>query len=235
MELEVRVLQRSKEPPTSAVVLCHGFGAPGDDLVPLCDELVSLAPSLANTRFYFPAAPLSLGGFMWGDSRAWWMIDIEALQQLQAGDPEALRAFRKQEPEGLAEARAQLLGLVQQIQKSTGLPANRLVLGGFSQGAMLTTDVTLRLPETTAGLAILSGTLLVEDQWRALVKNRAGLQVFQSHGRQDPLLPFEAAGWLGELLGEGGAQVEFVPFDGGHGIAPEAVEKLAAFLARQLK
>ena len=48
------------------VVLVHGFGAPGDDLVPLADEIS--AP--AGTRFVFPAAPLSLGP----DSRAWWMI-----------------------------------------------------------------------------------------------------------------------------------------------------------------
>ena len=77
--------------PTGAVVLCHGFGAGGDDLVPLHAELVELQPALARQRFIFPEAPLSLGP----GSRAWWMIDFEAIERLQAGDPAALREFRK--------------------------------------------------------------------------------------------------------------------------------------------
>lgn len=230
--LDVRVLQETVGSPTAAIIFCHGFGAPGDDLVPLQSELVRLQPSLASARFYFPAAPLSLGGFGWGDSRAWWMIDMEALVALQQGDPDALREFRKQEPEGLARARNLLKKLVLDVAAQTGLPMNRVVLGGFSQGAMLTTDVALRLEEAPAGLAVLSGTLLVEDEWRAKARTRAGLPVFQSHGRQDPLLGFEAAGWLRELLESSGLAVEFHAFDGGHGIGPEVVPALASFLAR---
>ena len=230
--LDVRVLQDTKGPPTAAVIFCHGFGAPGDDLVPLQGELVHLQPSLASARFYFPAAPLSLGGFGWGDSRAWWMIDMEALVALQQGDPDALREVRKQEPDGMAQARNLLKKLVLDVAAQTGLPMNRIVLGGFSQGAMLTTDVALRLEEAPAGLAILSGTLLLEDQWRAKAQARAGLPVFQSHGRQDPLLGFQAAEWLRDLLASSGLAVEFHAFGGGHGIGPDVVPALAAFLAR---
>ncbi|MEW5739280.1 MAG: phospholipase [Myxococcota bacterium] len=230
--LDVQVLQDTKSPPSAAVILCHGFGAPGDDLVGLQRELVSAQPSLASTRFYFPAAPLSLGGFGWGDSRAWWMIDLPTVARLQQGDPEALREFRKQEPEGMAQARSLFKKLVVDVATQTGLPMKRLVLGGFSQGAMLATDVALRLEEAPGGLAILSGTLLLEDQWRAKAKARAGLPVFQAHGRQDPLLGFQAALWLRDLLTEGGLAVEFHAFDGGHGIAPDIAVKLAAFLSR---
>lgn len=230
--LEVRVLQDAEGPPSAAVIFCHGFGAPGDDLVALQAELVALEPALAQARFYFPAAPLSLGGFGWGDSRAWWMIDLEALASLQQGEPEALRAYRRVEPEGLAAARAALKKLVLDVATQTGLPLGRILLGGFSQGAMLATDVALRLEEAPAGLAILSGTLLIEDQWRVRAVSRAGLPVFQSHGRQDPLLSFGAAEALRELLAAAGLTVEFHPFDGGHGLDAGVVARLATFVRK---
>jgi len=225
--LDVQVLQGGSETPTAAVVLCHGFGAPGDDLVPLFDELLSRAPALSSTRFYFPAAPLELDG--WGDARAWWDLDLEAIQRL-AGDPVALREFRRQEPPGMPRARAALLKLVRDVADADALPLSRLTLGGFSQGAMIATDVALRLEEPPQGLAILSGTLLLEDTWRAKAKARAGLRVFQAHGRGDPVLSFQAAEALRDLWLDAQAKHEFLPFDGGHTITGEALTRLARFL-----
>ena len=227
--LDVRVLQGTQVPPKSAVVLCHGFGAPGDDLVPLHGELLERAPELFDTRFYFPAAPLELPG--WGDSRAWWLIDLDAMARL-SGDPAALRAFRKAEPQGMAQARAALLKLVIDVAAANALPLGQVTLGGFSQGAMLATDVALRLEEPPRGLAILSGTLLLEDVWRAKARSRAGLRVFEAHGRQDPLLPFDAALALRDLWLEAQASLEFFEFDGGHTITSEELDRLARFLAR---
>lgn len=231
--LKVEVFQATQAAPRAAVILCHGFGAPGDDLVGLGPELVRQVPALRDVRFYFPAAPLSLGELGFGDSRAWWLIDMMAIQRL-ARDEAAQREFRKVEPEGLPAARKALLALVQEVATHTGLPLGRIVLGGFSQGAMLATDVTLRLEEAPAALVVLSGTLLIEDVWRAKAKARAGLPVFQSHGRQDPLLPYPASEWLRDVFVEAGMQHEFVPFDGGHTIGPEALERLGDFLTRQV-
>ena len=232
--LDVTVFQGAAGPPSAAVILCHGFGAPGDDLVGLAPELVRASPALASVRFYFPAAPLELSGFGFGDSRAWWMIDLAQLQRLQAQGAEAVREFRKVEPEGLPAARRALHALVQEVADQTGLPMQRVLLGGFSQGAMLATDVALRLEEAPGGLVVLSGTLLLEDTWRAKAKARAGLPVFQSHGRQDPILAFGAAEALRDLWQEAGATLEFVPFDGGHTIGPDAFGRLCDFLTRQV-
>jgi phospholipase/carboxylesterase len=99
---------------------------------------------------------------------------------------------------------------------------------------MLATDVSLRLEEAAGGLAVLSGTLLVEDVWRAKAKARTGLEIFQSHGRQDPVLPFEAAEWLSALFEEADMRHEFVPFTGGHTIPNEVLDGLGDFLARRL-
>jgi phospholipase/carboxylesterase len=230
----VTVQATPRVPPTGVVVLCHGFGAPGTDLVGLARALVSVEPSLATARFHFPSGPLSLGSLGYGDARAWWMIDFEAIEALKAQAPEALREFRKREPEGMAAARRAVHAMVNEAMNASGLPFSKLVLGGFSQGAMITTDVALRLEEAPAGLVALSGTLLVEDAWRQKASARKGLPVFQSHGRFDGVLPFTAATWLEAMLRDAGLGVEFHAFDGGHEIPEDILVALAGFLARRL-
>jgi phospholipase/carboxylesterase len=209
--------------PDLAVVLCHGFGAPGEDLVGLGPELLALAPALrARTRLYFPAAPIELSGPFSGDARAWWEIDIERFNR--AVMTRDYRDLRREEPAGLASARTRL----QTFLGAIDLP--RLALGGFSQGAMLATDVTLHMPTNPTALAIFSGTLLIEEQWRPLARNHRGLRVVQSHGRHDPLLPFHMAEELRNLLTEAGAAVEFLPFPGEHAIPPVALSRFAHLL-----
>lgn len=232
--LEVVTVQQTRGAPTGVVVLCHGFGAPGTDLVGLAEALAHLEPTLESVRFHFPAAPMSLGGLGSGDSRAWWMIDFEAIERLRTASPEALRAFRKNEPPGMAAARKALSAMVSEVMNGSGLPLNKLVLGGFSQGAMIATDVCLRLEEPPAALVVLSGTLLTEDAWAPKAKARAGLPVFQSHGRRDPVLPYLAAQWLNALLTEAGLAVDFQSFDGGHEIPERVLEALASFLVTRL-
>src|SRR3954462_9332160 len=82
---------------STTVVLLHGFGAPGTDLVPLANAIAS--PGSAP-RFVFPEAPLELDRF----SRAWWLLDLEALEaELARGQP---RDRRTEIPDGLPSARA---------------------------------------------------------------------------------------------------------------------------------
>ncbi|MCH7687249.1 MAG: phospholipase [Planctomycetes bacterium] len=214
--------------PELVVILCHGFGAPGTDLVPLVPEILALDPGLeAKIRFVFPAAPLSDEMGMVG-GRAWWHLDVQRLAM--AVEQGELRILRNEIPEGLESARDSLMTLVMELQRSTGLPVSRFVLGGFSQGAMLATDVALRLDDSPLGLGIFSGTLLCEEQWRELAANRGSLHVFQSHGRFDPLLPFQASEWLRDLFLESGMKVDFVPFDGMHEIPPVALHRFTALL-----
>jgi len=127
-----------------------------------------------------------------------------------------------------------LTGLVEKLSLQTQLPVGRVVLGGFSQGAMLATDVALRLEEAPAGLVILSGTLLNEGDWARRAPMRHGLRVLQAHGRQDPLLPFSGAEALRDLLVLSGLMVDFVGLEAGHTITLDGVRRLAAFLATAL-
>jgi phospholipase/carboxylesterase len=219
--------------PALGVVLCHGFGAPGNDLAALGPELIRMEPQLApSVRFYFPEGPLSLDSLGMYGGRAWWLLNVEQL--VAAVERGEFRDLRNDHPAGLQEARELLTSCLDAICETDGLPAERLVLGGFSQGSMLATDVALRLPGRPAGLCVLSGTLLCEDQWRELILRRGPLPVLQSHGRQDQILPFAAAEWLRELLEAGGLPVEFLPFDGVHTISPATLQRLAEFLVARL-
>ena len=186
-----------KTPPELVVILCHGYGAPADDLVGLADELMRSAPTLSGrVRFVFPAAPLPLDNVPFG-GRAWWPIDMLALQQaMERGDE---RHMADDVPTGLAASRQKLRALIEAVQLETKLPFSKIVIGGFSQGAMLT-------------------TLIDQSTWKRLAPKRAGLKVLQAHGTSDPILPYKGALALQAVLKDAGVVVDFHEFRGGHTI-----------------
>jgi phospholipase/carboxylesterase len=207
------------------VVLLHGFGAPGDDLVNLWWQLA--APRA--TRYVFPEAPIALGPAYAG-GRAWWMIDVEARTRR---DRQGLRDV-SEIPDGLDDARRQVDDLLDEATRALGPPPGRVVLGGFSQGAMLSLDVALRSSRTLAGLVLMSGTHIAANEWAPRLAERRSLPAFMSHGQEDPILRFSVAEGLKDTLVAAGLSVEWVPFRGGHGIPPQVVDRAGAFLGRVL-
>jgi phospholipase/carboxylesterase len=220
--LRARIVRDGDAPPTLVVVLLHGFGAPGDDLVSLAEWL-----DLPGVAWVFPEAPMELGG-LYGDSRAWWMIDLQRLDRdLQRG----VHSDRSSEvPDGMAEARAMVVELLDAVRAELGVADDRVVLGGFSQGAMLTLDVVLRTDRAFAGAILMSGTLLARHEWEPLMARRRGLRAIQSHGSRDAMLPWSAAETLRDLLAAAGWRLDWIPFEGGHEIPPPLLEELAGFL-----
>lgn len=208
-------------------VLLHGFGAGGDDLVGVGKEI--LAPP--GTTFVFPEGLHALEDFILQPAfgaRAWWRIDFAAIERARARGEE--RDLSKSVPEGLAEARAALGAMLDELAEQ--MPDDgRLVIGGFSQGAMLALDTALREPaRELAGVVQLSGTLLAEEEWRASMPGRRGLPVFQSHGRTDDVLPFRAAERLRGALADAGLNVTFEPFREGHTITASVIKRLGHWL-----
>src|SRR5579864_8639715 len=190
------------------VVLLHGFGAPGDDLVPLW-RVIAAPP---GTRFVFPEATLDLGP-AYGGGRAWWWIDIEELARRRAlGESRDIDAV----PEGLEAARGQIDAMLDALEQELRPRPQALVLGGFSQGAMLALDVALRSSRALAGLALLSCTHLAAREWAACMPRLRGVPVFLSHGQNDELLPFSVAEGLRDALLSCGVAAEWTAFRGGH-------------------
>ncbi|NUP09355.1 MAG: hypothetical protein HOW73_25155 [Polyangiaceae bacterium] len=213
-----------------AIVLCHGFGAPGNDLVPLWREI----EAGRSTRWFFPEAPLAVDLGFGTTGRAWWPIDMMRLQ-------EAIQAGRRDElantmPDGLLEARAALETTLQELEAHHKLDRSRTLIGGFSQGAMVTTEIALHAGDNPyAGLVIFSGTLLCRDRWTEAAKNSAKtIHALQTHGRRDPLLPFSLAEELRDILKGAGAELEFVAHNGGHELPGSALEGLGRFARGRL-
>jgi phospholipase/carboxylesterase len=207
------------------VILLHGFGAPGDDLVVLGDVLV--VPK--GTRFLFPEGPLALNiGF--GDSRAWWIIDMARIQADRAAG--RIRDLSQEIPKGLDSAREQILIFLKDVEHKLGADPRKTVLGGFSQGAMLSCDALLHTDRPYAGLVQLSGNLISQPVWSSLMPKRKGLPVFQSHGTQDDILAYVGAERLRDALSQSGLAVEWHRFRGGHEIPEPVVQRLGIFLTK---
>lgn len=218
------------ERPDLVVVLSHGYGASGSDLVPIGHELLDQYPDLdSHVQFVFPEAPLPLDDQGIPGGRAWWPIDLMRLQVAAATGQ--FRQLQRDRSDGMVQSRNLLIETLQVLSERWGLRLSQFVIGGFSQGAMLSVDTSLALPENVAGVLAMSGSLLNEAEWLERAPQHPGLRVVQSHGTADPLLPFDAAENLRDLLASAGALVEFIPFEGGHQIPFEVFDRIGAFLS----
>jgi phospholipase/carboxylesterase len=223
----VVISPKSGEDVARDIVLLHGYGAPGTDLVGLERAISTSVP----TRFVYLEAPHTLDGQVGPHAgRAWWHIDMMALHIARmTGAHDELAA---QKPEGLGEARELLGAALLDLGHQIGLKLERTVLGGFSQGAMLSCDFALHSSVLPEALLQLSGTVICESEWKHLMNQKAGLRVFQSHAPDDMVLPFVLAERHRDNFLRAGVKVDFVSFRGGHGISPLVLERLSQFLAQ---
>lgn len=216
----LQVLRVTGEKDAPTIVLFHGFGASAHDLYPLHEVITT------EQRFnwIFPQGMLKVPIMPGYEGRAWFPIDLQALQEaMQKND---FRDFSEIEPEGLSTARTAAILMIQAL----GIPFDQLILGGFSQGAMLATDIALRNTKLAKGLMLLSGTLLCEAEWSEMAKSKANLRFFQSHGESDPILGFRSAKKLEKLMRNAGLLGEFIQFPGGHEIPQVVVQGVSRYL-----
>ncbi len=206
---------------SKAVILLHGYGADFRDLASLAVEL----DEAENFDWFFPNGilPVAIGPHMEG--RAWFPIDMVALEEsMRTGNR---RPFADRVPDGLTGASDAVQGLLGEVQRTH----STVILGGFSQGAMISLDVTLHAQHKPAALLQLSGSLLALPRWEPQLGRLSGLKVFQSHGRGDPILPFAASEDLAGLFKKHEYDLEFVHFSGGHEIPMNVMTALKKFLS----
>jgi phospholipase/carboxylesterase len=217
--------------PKSAILLLHGFGAPGDDLVSLSDEL----DLPQDTWLVFPEGPIDLSehlGPICAGKRGWWLTDSIQLQlAMLTGQPQ----LAAQAAGHLREtARATFAAFLDALQAELRIGPERIVLGGFSQGAILSLDYLLHDDRPWPGLLFLSGTLVDVDELRECATRRAGMHVLISHGKLDPILPFALARQLHEELSRAAWDTHFVPYEGSHGIPPDALRAIGTLTSQWL-
>ncbi len=204
------------------VVLMHGFGASGTDLVGLWRVLdVPRA-----VRFAFPEAPHEIPGLF--GARAWWMLDLARAEQAMAEGP---RSYAQEIPPGMEDATDGVVEMIEAFQRELGVPSEHLIVGGFSQGSMAACNAVFTRNVTPGGLVILSGTPVNLKEWKAGMASKREVPVFQSHGQNDPLLSFEAAEHLRDEMRGAGLSTKWVPFRGGHEIPMPVLEELGRFLS----
>ena len=206
--------------PTSTILILHGLGADGNDFVPLAEELQLQA--VGPVRFIFPHAPVMPVSINNGyRMRAWY--DILGFDEDAPQDESGLRRSQ------------QLVEELLKREKERGIPANRIVLGGFSQGCATSLLTGLRHPERLAGIMGLSGYLPLAAKTEA-ERSSASLQtpIFLAHGTQDEVIALDRAEASRDALQALGYQVEWHEYPMGHSVSPRELQELNAWLVRVL-
>jgi phospholipase/carboxylesterase len=216
--------------PRALVILLHGFGAPGDDLVQLAVDIA--APR--GTQFLFPEAPIDLAEVSpeMAGARAWWPIDVMRVQiAMMSGRSEELAEYLRP---GMAPAVALVKELVVEARRQYEVGFERIVLGGFSQGAIVALEATLEAQRPLAGLLLFSGACLDTATLVPRAQPLAPMPIVISHGQADPILPYSLGERVAKELVRAGWNVEWVPFLGGHGIPPKATSAAGRLVSTQL-
>ena len=218
--LDAIELQTPTAPAASLIVL-HGLGARGDDFVPVCQAMD--LREVGGLRVILPQAPerpVSInGGYR---MPAWYDIGLDAAGQ------------RVEDERGLRESQRSIETLIAR-EVERGIPASRIVLMGFSQGAAMTLMTGLRHPQRLAGLVALSGYLpLATNTASERHAEQMNLPIFLAHGDADEVV-LPARGMAAKVaLEQLGYQPQWHGYSMGHEVCMDEIHDIAAFIRQCL-
>jgi len=215
----IPALSGPSRPPASGgrssrlVILLHGLGADGNDLIGLAPYW---APQLPTTEFLSPNAPFPCDmapyGYQWFSA--------------QDRNPAAVLA-------GVRAAAPFLQAFIDDALAKRGLVDGDLALVGFSQGTMMSLYVGLRRSEPVAGILGFSGRLLAPELLASELRSRP--RALLVHGTDDPLVPYESLAAAERTLTELGVSVETLTCAGiGHSIDENGLRRGGSFLKEVL-
>ena len=222
----LETLERETGPsPTWSVIWLHGLGADGSDFLPIVPELVR--PDWPAIRFVFPHAPVRPVTINNGvPMRAWYDIrDFDLANRADAG--------------GVEQSIVQVEALIAR-EAERGVPADHVVLAGFSQGGAIALATGLRRRAPLAGVVALSTYLpLAPDALQALESTfdaaAARQPVFMAHGSHDPVVPLQAGRMGSRKLQDLGFDVEWHEYPMAHQVCAEQIGDLAGWFSSRLK
>ncbi len=220
MDLQTIELHPGAEPAATVIIL-HGLGADGTDFLAMADELRLAA--VGPVRYLFPRAPVRPVTINGGHAmRAWYDILGADL-------------VRREDEAGLRESMAAVHRLVDR-EVARGMPAQRIVLAGFSQGCAVTLGAGLRYPARLAGLAGLSGYLPLAATTAAERHDANVLTpLFLAHGRNDGVVPLARGAAGRDLLKGLGQPLEWHDYPMEHSVCIEEVQALQQWLLKVLQ
>ncbi len=210
--LETIIIETS-QPIQQSVIWLHGLGADGHDFAPIVPEL-----NIPNTRFIFPHAPHQAITMNNGyEMRAWYDLYGLTLQTKQ--DEAGMRAMQ-QEIESLIEA-----------EIKQGIPANKIVLAGFSQGGAMAFFTGLRYPKKLAGILALSTYVSLKEKLADEAhKANKNTPIFMAHGSFDSIITLDTCLVSRRLLEDLDYRIEWHEYPMPHSVCSEEIEDIARFL-----
>lgn len=188
----------SGKPAAGLVVFLHGYGAN-------CHDLADFSKFLNLPDYYFLFADAPLPYPYGGAGRMWYNLE-------------------QPNPSELANSRQLLLDWLQSLEETTGIPLEKTILGGFSQGGAMTLEVGLHLP--LAGLVVLSGYLHPQPQPDC----PSFPPVLLVHGQQDAVVPLAAAHNTRDTLNSWGVEIDYHEFSMGHEINSASLDLMQNFV-----
>lgn len=207
--------------PKGTVIWMHGLGADGWDFVPIVKELG--LPDDLPVRFIFPHAPmrevtLNNGLVM----RAWYDIAMSELQRLP-------------DEKGIRESQAQIEALMER-ENARGVPSDKIVLAGFSQGGAIALHAGLRHLEPLAGILALSTYLTLPESLAAEAASaNKPVAIFMIHGTQDPVIPITLAKTSRDILRSLFYNVRWVEYPMPHSVSMEEIIAVGEWLSERFK
>ena len=215
-----RIELESAPLPMCSVIWLHGLGADGNDFASLVPQLdLRGCPPI---RFIFPHAPsipvtINDGYVM----PAWY--DILGANLVD-----------RQDAAGIQKSEKAIQALIEQ-EAARGIPYERIVLAGFSQGCAMALHTGLRLPHRLAGIMALSGYLPLASQFAAeLHAANAKTPVFMAHGTQDPVVVLKRGEESRDALQALGQPVQWHTYPMQHSVHPQEITDIAAFFKQVL-
>ena len=210
----------ARGPATASVIWLHGLGADGHDFEPLVPHL-----RLPHARFVFPNAPAIAvtinGGYV---MPAWY--DIRNLEM-------SPHAQDREDPAQIRRSAAAIEALIAR-EVARGVPTERIVLAGFSQGGAMALYVATRHAQRLAGFMVLSAYELLSAHTSEHSEANAATPALFCHGRHDAMVPMFAGQAACESARRGGREVRWYDFPIGHEVSMPEIQTIAAWLRERL-
>jgi len=213
------VLSPDESRVSAAVIWLHGLGADGNDFAPIVPHLSAVRE---HTRFTFPHAPMIPVAINQGlVMRAWYDIQLDGSEFIS-------------DESGIDASSSALEAWIEDEHKR-GIPYDRIVVAGFSQGGAIAQHAAIRLPAALAGVMALSTYLPLPERAAAeLTAANQNTPYFMAHGRFDPMLPIERAEQSRATLESLGYRVEWHAYDMEHAVCPEEIADIDRWLGTVL-